>query len=105
MTGTLIRHISEKDFSQYDFIPENLGFSRDGSRLLLTGLNTKIQERDVDGHWIRQMDLIVFDAQGNWIWRMEGHRTKKLKVARNAIKLLLESERVKALLQIGGRYE
>lgn len=104
MTGTLIKHISEQDFRQYDFIPEILGFSRDGSHVLLTGLNTKVRGFDVDGHRIRQMDLIVFDDQGNLIRRIEGHRTKKLKVARNAIKRLLEPERVKALLQIGGRY-
>ena len=108
MTGALIKHISKKNFSQYYVIPELLGFSRDGSHVLLIGLNTKVQERDADGYWIRQYDLIVFDGQGNFIRRIEGRRarfegygTKGLTVARNAIKRLLEPERVKARLQRG----
>ena len=108
MTGTLIKHINKKDFRQYDFIPEILDFSRDGSHALLMGLNTKVRGFDVNGHRIRQVDLIVFDAQGNLIRRIEGRRTrlegfgsKGLTVARNAIKRLLEPERVKARLQRG----
>ena len=108
MTGTLIKHISEKKFSQYGFIPELLGFSRDGSHVLLMGLNTKVRGFDAEGHRIRQVDLIVFDDQGNLIRRIEGRRarlegfgSKGLTVARNAIKRLLEPERVKARLQRG----
>ena len=97
MTGTLIKHISEKDFRQYDFFPERLGFSKDGSHVMLMGLNTKIQERDAEGYPIRQMDLMVFDAQGKKIRRIEGYQTKNLTVARNPIKRLIDSERYDVL--------
>ena len=102
MTGTLVKHISEKDFRQYDLIPETLGFSKDGSRVLLMGVNIKVSSvRGVDGSRTWQFDLLVFDAQGNLIRRIEMDRTGKLSVARNAIKRLLEPERVKARLQRG----
>ena len=100
MTGTLIKHISEKDFRRYDIIPESLIFLRDGSHVLLMGLNTKIQERDARGYPIRQYDLLVFNAQGNLIRRIEKYHSKRLTVARNAIKRLLEPERIEPLLQM-----
>ncbi len=98
MTGTLIKHISEKDFRQYDFWPERLGFSRDGSRVMLLGVDKK---RDAQGKIIRRSDIMVFDAQGNKIRRIEGRPTKRLQVARDIIKRLLEPERFKGLSRVG----
>ena len=98
MTGTLIKHISEKDFRQYDLILGSLGFSRDGSRVMLLGSNKK---RDAQGKMTWRFEIMVFDAQGNLIRRIEGLRNKKLTVTRTAIKRLLEPERVTGRLQRG----
>ena len=43
---------------------------------------------------------MVFDAQGKKIRRSKLHRAEKLTVARNAIKRLLEPERIGPLLQM-----
>ena len=57
-TGTLLRYVSEDDFRQYDFSPFDFTFLGDGSRVLLTGLQTD--------------RVLVFDAQGDLIQPPEG---------------------------------
>ena len=98
MTGTLIKHISEKDFNRYGLMPgRRLGFSRDGSRVMLLGSDKK---RDAQGKIIWRFEIMVFDAQGNLIRRIEGRPPERLQVARNAIKRLLERDRIEPLLQM-----
>ena len=87
--GAFTKHISHDDFARYTFSPFALGFSDDGSNVILTGFKTD--------------DLMVFDLQGNIIQKIAGaseaHRA--VRKARDTIKRLLEPEEVNARLQRG----
>ncbi len=90
--GSLIKRIGDDDFLRYEFSPFDLGFSADGSQVILTGFKTE--------------DLLIFDAQGNMIRKVAGdiQVQKAARQARDAIKRILEPEAVNARFQRGGRH-
>ena len=90
-TGAPIRYLDHGYFVQQEFSPVDLEFSENGSMVILNGFKTE--------------DLLVFDAQGNFLRRIFGEVAAKKKKAvrqeRNAIKRKLEPKAVKARLQRG----
>ena len=90
-TGALLRHIDYDFFLTSDFDPFGLGFSEDGTRVILTGFKTD--------------DLLEFDARGQFLRRIKGGATsQKAKTARQtreAMKRALEPKAVKARLARG----
>lgn len=90
-TGALIRNIDDAFFRTNDFDPLGLGFSEDGTRIILNGFKTD--------------DLLEFDARGQFLRRIKGGATsQKAKTARQtreAMKRALEPKAVKARLARG----
>ena len=90
-TGALLRHI-DYDFPRAnDFHPVGLGFSEDGTRVLIRGFMTD--------------DLLEFDARGQFLRRIKGGLTsqeaKTARQTREAMKRALEPKAVKARLARG----
>ncbi len=56
--GALIKNVDRESFVRHDFAPFDLGFSDDGSEVILTGFNTD--------------DMLIFDRQGDMIRRIPG---------------------------------
>ena len=90
-TGALIRHIGRDFFRTNKFSPFGLGFSEDGTRVILDGFRTE--------------DLLEFNAQGQFLRRIEGGETSPKETAarqaREAMKRTLEPKAVKARIARG----
>ena len=70
-TGTQLKHVSNDDFTQYDFDPLNVSFSEDGSYVMLKGSKADFMT-DVK----KTRTLLIFDGQGDLIQHLEDARAK-----------------------------
>ena len=90
MKGELIKNIDRESFVRHDFAPFDLGFSEDGSEVILTGFNTD--------------DMLIFDRQGEMVRRIPGdlEGQKIARDKRDLIKRMLEPEQISTRFQNGG---
>lgn len=89
--GRLIHYVEDNFFTTMRFDPVGLGFSEDGTRVLLNGFKTD--------------DLLEFNDKGRFLRRIEGGLTRetggKARQAREAVKRMLEPKWVEAKIARG----
>ncbi len=69
--GTRIKHVSDDDFTHYDFDPWSLSFSDDGRHVILKGNSI-----DYMTEAKKTRTLLIFDGHGDLIQHPEGIRAR-----------------------------